>query len=98
MLLSMARVQEINTAEFSQSKQDILNVLNTVDCSSYPKRQKKDRNYYNLRGVFCKAEYALIHFQKPVANKKKQAECRSFGNDRYASVCFIYRVGVEHYC
>lgn len=57
MLLNMAEVQEINTAEFSQSKKDILNVLNTVDCSLYPKSQK---NYYNLQGVFCKAEYVLI--------------------------------------
>lgn len=63
MSLNMAEVQEINTAEFSQSKRDILNVINAVDCSLYQKARKKERNYYNLQGVFCKAEYALINFQ-----------------------------------
>lgn len=72
MLLNMAEVQEINIAEFSQSKQDILNVLNTVDCSLYPKSQKKDRNYYNLQDVFCKAEYVLINFQNPLQIRRSK--------------------------
>lgn len=106
MLLNIIEVeQEISVADRLSSlrkrggsKWDTLNAINATDCSLCTGNLKTEGNYHNLQGGLCKAEYGWIDFQKPVPSKKKQADCKSCGNDRYASIAFIYRVGVEHYC
>lgn len=59
MSLNMAEVQEINTAEFSQSKRNILNVINAVDCSLYPKSQKKREELLQPAGCILQSRICL---------------------------------------
>lgn len=40
----------------------------------------------------------LVRSSKPFPNIGTQAVCTACGSDRCTSVCFIYWVGVEHYC
>lgn len=51
-------------------------------------------NYQSLQGGVYKAEHDWVAFQNLFQIKKRQAK----GNDRYASIGFIYRAGVELYC
>ena len=103
MLLYITEVQEINIAESSQeagrkrvrrTKSDQCRRLQFM----YSESENGEELLWPAGRVFAKQSRPGLISKKLVPNKKKQAECESCGNDRYASIGFIYRVGVEHYC
>lgn len=76
MLLCITEVQQIQHSRLSSlrkqegSKRDTLNRINTTDCSLCTGNLKTERNYHNLQGGLCKAEYVWIDFQNSFQIKR----------------------------